>query len=99
VPYVIACAGYVTKSSRKDAENAAEKAEKDAPGYKAMEKLLRERLKKGEGNDGGGDTAFQAHQRQLATPGYRFIESEGSESESEGSESGLRRSERICERG
>jgi hypothetical protein len=66
VPYILASAGYVTKSCTKDAKKAAEKAEKDAPGYKAMEKMLRKRLKKGKGNDGDGDTAFQAHQRQLS---------------------------------
>jgi hypothetical protein len=41
---------------------------------------------------------LQSHQRRLSTPGFRFIEE--SESEGEGSEgAGLRRSERISERG
>ena len=48
--------------------------------------------------DAATTTAATA-QEIWTTAGYRFIESEGSESESEGSESGLRRSERICERG
>jgi hypothetical protein len=73
---------------------AADRADKQAPGYKAQEQTLRAAL----GERGAVAAVLQSHQRRLSTPGYRLIESEGEGSEGEGSESGLRRSERICER-
>jgi hypothetical protein len=81
----------VTRGSTRNAGLAADRADKQGPGYKAQEQTLRAAL----GEREAVAAVLQSHQRRLSTPGYRLIDQSESESEGAGR---LRRSERISER-